>query len=83
LENKKSNTLKILFFKNNNYNNNVILRTFKFNFFNILKYFFFNNGKFVKKFFVLKFFLNLKAGEFFLTRSKYLFLKKNKKLIKR
>lgn len=51
--------------------------------FNINKNANIKNGKFKKKIWILDFFLKLKFGELFFTRSKFVFLKKNKKFIKR
>lgn len=57
--------------------NNII------NFFFTLKFVIIPNGKFLKKIFLFNYFLGLKAGELIFTRSKFIFLKKNKKVIKR
>jgi len=70
---KKKNSLKI----------EVLQRNWSLNFFNLSNFFLLKNGKFLKKIYILSFFLNYKFGEFFNTRSKYVYLKKNKKTIKR
>ena len=86
--------LKFLTFKDifllTNFNNSFKLkqvlttkRIERINFFFLSLFFFISNGKTIKKIFLLKFYLNLKIGEMFLTRSKFSYLKKNKKIIKR
>ena len=68
---------------------NIIDKTFivgrpeKINKFFISLFFLISNGKVFKKIFILNFFLNFKIGEMLLNRSKFSYLKKNKKTIKR
>ena len=53
------------------------------NFFLLSKLIIIHNSLLFKKQFILNFFLGFKAGEFFFTRAKFSYLKKNKKAIKR
>lgn len=86
-KNKKLNLkeiIRILNFKEYTINSKILLgRNFAINAIFLVNQFFIHNGKTLKRVFITKFILALKIGEFFITRSQFSFLKKNKKITKR